>query len=309
MTSPYFTVIVPVYNASATIAETVRSVLAQSDRDFELLLIDDGSSDDSLAVIREMETLDGRIRVFSHANAGVASTRNRGIELARGAVVAFLDSDDLWYPTKLATHRAIHKANPAVGVSFAQIAFLEMDKAAHAPARTYSTVPSEPLTLAQVIGENPVCTTSNIVATRRTLAKIGGFRPGMAYAEDQEWLARAVDGGEIVQGIDLLLVDYRMSPTGLSSNLRRMYAGWRRLAITYRGQFDMPAAEALYCRYLSRRALRSGGKSTDALRFAMRGLSLNPPAFLADIRRGGFTLCGALVSPLLPRRLRTRIFA
>jgi len=309
MTTPFFTVVVPVYNAAATIAATVRSVLTQTERDFELLLIDDGSTDDSLAIMLRLGAEDDRIRVLSHRNQGVASTRNLGVDLARGALIAFLDSDDAWHPTKLERHRALHAVDPDIGISFARIAFLEAQKAVHAEVRTCSTVPAGDLTLTQVIGENPVCTASNIVVTRDCLAAVGLFTVGMDYAEDQEWLARAVDAGIRVRGIDELLVAYRLSPAGLSSNLHAMYDGWRRLTRPYRDRIDVPAAEALFCRYLSRRALRNGGTATAALRFACRGVSLDAGTFFADAKRGSLTLAAAIVSPVIPRTVRTRVFA
>ena len=309
MTTPAFSVIIPIYNARDTLEETVRSVLVQTDPDFELLLIDDGSRDDSLAVMITLACEDARIRIVAKDNQGVAMTRNLGIELARGALIAFLDADDLWHPEKLARHRELHNENPDVAGSYARIAFLEADAANLADGRTQSTVPSGDLGIEQVLGENPVCTTSNLVVTRDCIAQAGGFRAGMDHAEDQEWLARALSDGHRITGIDCLLVGYRTSDTGLSADLRRMYAGWRSLTSTYREKIDLAPAEAIFCRYLARRALRTAGPSGDALRFSAAGMRCSPAAFLADRRRGGMTLAGALLSPLLPTLVRTRLFA
>jgi glycosyltransferase involved in cell wall biosynthesis len=309
MTSPYFSVIIPMFNAIGSLAPTVASVLEQSDPDFELIIVDDGSADNSLAVALAMATMDDRIRVVSKSNAGPAKARNLGIELARGTLLAFLDADDIWHEDKLACHRAFHNAEPDAGVSYARIAFLEAGREAGTTARTESTVPSEPLTVTQLIGENPVCTTSNIVVTRSCIDAVGGFRASMGYAEDQEWLARVAAAGFGVFGINRLLVEYRLSPAGLSSNLRRMYRGWRRLAHQHRASIDLAAAEAIYCRYLARRALRNGSPAAEAFNFALRGLRCDAAAFLADRRRGGLTLAGALVGLLLPATTRARLFA
>ncbi|WP_353216645.1 glycosyltransferase family A protein [Sandarakinorhabdus sp.] len=309
MTSPHFSVIIPMFNAIGSLGPTVASVLEQSDPDFELIIVDDGSADNSVAIALAMAAIDDRIRVVSQANAGPAAARNLGVELARGGLLAFLDADDIWHQDKLACHRAFHNANADVGVSYARIAFLEAGRAPGTTARTESTVPPGPLTVTQLIGENPVCTTSNVVVTRACIDAVGGFRAGMGYAEDQEWLARVAAAGFGVCGIDRLLVEYRLSPTGLSSNLRRMYRGWRRLAHQHRASIDLAAAEAVYCRYLARRALRSGGPAADALNFALRGMRRNAPAFLADRRRGGLTLAGAFVGMLLPATMRARLFA
>lgn len=307
MSNPAFSVIVPVYNASATIAETIASICAQSCGDFELILVDDGSSDDSLLVMLREAGRDERIRLVSQHNAGVSAARNRGVELARGWLIAFCDADDLWHEDKLAAHLEMHDTDPALDASFAQIAFV--DPNASKRIQTLSSVPSGALTLPQIIGENPVCTTSNLVVTRAALERFGGFDPAMRHAEDQEWLARAIGQGAVIEGLDALLVAYRLSPSGLSVNLDAMYDGWRTLVSRHAAHLDVSEAEALFCRYLARRALRSGNAPAEARGFAMRGLAINHHAFLSDLRRAIPTLLGALTAPAIPVSLRQRLFA
>lgn len=94
-------VIMPVYNAEATMRRSIESVLAQTFDALELIPIDDGSRDGSAAIIQEYARTDPRVRPLSQANAGVAAARNAGIATARGSHVAFLDSDDWWAPRKL----------------------------------------------------------------------------------------------------------------------------------------------------------------------------------------------------------------
>ncbi|MBS64561.1 glycosyltransferase family A protein [Salinisphaera sp.] len=309
MNTPRFSVVIPIHNAEDSLISTVESVLEQSEPNFELLLLDDGSTDGSLAIMRALAAHDRRIHVRTQRNAGVSATRNLGVRLARGLFVAFLDADDVWHRDKLATHWQFHLDRPQVRCSYAKIAFLQNDEPGLRDARTHSTVPAGRLSLAQILGENPVCTSSNLVIDRECFERIGGFRTDMQYAEDQEWLARAVDAGLAVVGLDELLVGYRMSPTGLSSDLEAMYDGWKRLVADYRAQFEHAAAQALYCRYLARRALRSGASSRQALRFAMAGLCASPQTFCDDLRRGLLTLAGAMASPVMSSRLRTRLFA
>ncbi|KLI64355.1 glycosyltransferase family 2 protein [Aurantiacibacter marinus] len=306
---PTFSVIVPVYNAAETIEDTIASIRSQSLEDLELILVDDGSSDDSLLKMLRLAGSDPRVRLVAQPNGGVSAARNRGAAIAQGGLLAFCDSDDLWHAEKLAAHHAYHLANPALSGSYAQIAFVERHCSASHQKRTLSSVPDGDLTLAQIIGENPVCTTSNLVVTRAAFERIGGFAEGMNYAEDQEWLARAVTQGESISGIDELLVGYRLSPGGLSVNLEQMYAGWRELTGLYGADQDTAAAEAIYCRYLARRALRGGNPPADARRYALRGLSLNPSAFLSDMRRGGATLIAAFAAGAMPSSMRLRLFA
>lgn len=114
-----FTVVIPLYNKAAYIAQTLQSVLKQSFADFEVVVVDDGSSDDGVRIVRSMG--DARVRVETQANAGVAAARNRGIALARGEWVAFLDADDWWHPDYLMTQRAAIQAHPNADVVATQL--------------------------------------------------------------------------------------------------------------------------------------------------------------------------------------------
>src|SRR5688500_5602523 len=100
--SPFISVLMPAYNAERYVARTIRSVLAQTYGHFELIAIDDGSTDGTLAILREFEKLDSRIRVVSHANVGMGMALNRAWLLCRGEWVARIDADDLMMPDRLA---------------------------------------------------------------------------------------------------------------------------------------------------------------------------------------------------------------
>nr|WP_279512673.1 glycosyltransferase family 2 protein [Luteimonas aestuarii] len=111
-------VVMPVYNAESTMRRSIDSVLAQTHADWELLLVDDGSSDGSAGIIAGYAARDGRIRPVHQANGGVASARNAGIDIATGDYIAFLDSDDWWHPDKLALQVAAMRDQGAL-VSYA----------------------------------------------------------------------------------------------------------------------------------------------------------------------------------------------
>ena len=102
---PHFSVVIPAYNRAHTLGESISSVLRQSDQDFEIIIVDDGSKDDPHHVVETFR--DRRIRFYRQENAGAGPARNTGIDLAQGNFVAFLDSDDLWLPHHLATMRAL----------------------------------------------------------------------------------------------------------------------------------------------------------------------------------------------------------
>lgn len=99
MSAPLFSVVIPAYNAARTLEATVRSAANQTVRDLEIVIVDDGSRDDTLAVARAIA--EPRVRVLTQPNGGAAAARNTGIEAATGKYVALLDADDLWVPAKL----------------------------------------------------------------------------------------------------------------------------------------------------------------------------------------------------------------
>lgn len=102
MISPFFSIITPSYNSSEFIADTINSVLAQSTNDWEMIIVDDCSNDDSIGIINRYTKQDNRIKLIRHKkNCGVATARNAAIKEAKGRYIVFLDSDDLWHHEKL----------------------------------------------------------------------------------------------------------------------------------------------------------------------------------------------------------------
>jgi teichuronic acid biosynthesis glycosyltransferase TuaG len=119
MRDPLISVIMPAYNAAATVGHSIASVLTQSHFRLELIVVDDGSGDDTPLLLDSLAKVDGRLRVIRlGANAGVAAARNMGIEAARGSHIAFLDSDDWWHPRKLELQLA-HMEQTGARISYA----------------------------------------------------------------------------------------------------------------------------------------------------------------------------------------------
>ncbi len=98
MNKSLVSIIIPTYNRADVISETIDNVFSQTYKNFELIVVDDGSTDGTPAILRKYAN---RIRVITQKNAGPAAARNRGIEVSGGDIIAFQDSDDLWEPTKL----------------------------------------------------------------------------------------------------------------------------------------------------------------------------------------------------------------
>lgn len=306
---PTFSVVIPCYNCASTIDATLGSLKGQSLTNWEAICVDDGSSDHTPRILESYAAQDSRIRVIRQENAGPSRARNLGVDLARGDYVAFLDSDDIWSTSKLESTRAALNRHPEAEAVFGRIAFFSRNPAKPA---TFSSATDGAAELVDFVGENPVCTLSNLTVSRAAFLETGGFHETMRYCEDLEWLIRAMAGGMTIVATADLHVYYRTSENGLSADLMAMHAGWKR-AVESAGEMisrpDLFAAEATHLRYLARRALRTGAAPQVAFGLAVRGVRLAPKAFLGDRHRGPLTLLGCVLSPIVPRALRTRIFA
>ncbi|MCJ8280869.1 MAG: glycosyltransferase family 2 protein, partial [Rivularia sp. ALOHA_DT_140] len=120
---PKVSVIIPAYNAMGFLPETLESVLQQTFTDFEILIINDGSSDDIVEWASKIS--DSRVRLITQINQGVSAARNTGIRNSQGEYIAFLDADDLWEPTKLEKQVNCLKANPGVGLVYTWTTFID----------------------------------------------------------------------------------------------------------------------------------------------------------------------------------------
>jgi glycosyltransferase involved in cell wall biosynthesis len=302
MRNPAVSIIMPCYRAAATLRTAVISVQSQSFGDFELLIIDDGSPDETFSVANELAAADARIHVMHQRNAGPAAARNLGIGSARAPILAFLDADDRWAPELLARHLERLGADPGCGVSFARIRFFDptLSRAGRVSA------PVRDLTLSAVLGENPVCTTSNIVARRAVFGEAGDFNTGITHGEDQEWLARVLATTRWqVRGLPNILVDYRTSPGGLSADLDAMQRGWTAVMNCVRGYAPREVrrveseAAAIFYRYLARRALRIG-RPMLSLRPMLKAWGGSPVTLLThQPLRTAMTMLGVLAA-LIP---------
>jgi cellulose synthase/poly-beta-1,6-N-acetylglucosamine synthase-like glycosyltransferase len=258
--NPIVSVVIPAYNAAQFLPATITSVQQQSFSDWELLIINDGSTDDTVAVIRQYQEIDHRIHLINQINQGVSTTRNLGVANSKGKFIAFLDADDQWLPNKLEQHLKHFQSHPRLGVSFSQVEILTPTGE---PTGQVSSSRLTNLKPEHLLSENPTTTTSNWVVRKEVFAQVGGFCPDMSYSEDLELLLRVMCTGDWeIAGINQVLTRYRTSSAGLSSHLYRMEAGWNQLvenAKIYAPQLvedHFSLAQALHLRYLARRAFR-----------------------------------------------------
>lgn len=231
---PRVSIIMPAYNAAAYIAAAIHSVLNQTVRDFELIAIDDGSRDDTLAIVRNLAKEDKRIRCCpNERNMGTANTRNRGLELSRGRYVAFLDSDDLWRPEKL--EKQIQKME-ASGADLVYTSYAIMNETGE---RCRDFLVPGGIDLDGLLKENVIgCST---VMLRRDAADRFRFRCDFYHEDYVMWLQMLREGC-VMAGLSEVLVDYRFY---LGSRAGNKLASAHRRWIIYRKYLRLPLGKSL----------------------------------------------------------------
>lgn len=189
---PLFTVIIPLYNKEPHIKRAIDSVLAQTVQDFELVIVDDGSTDNGPEVVKSFRN--SKIIMIRQKNSGVSAARNRGIKEARANLIAFLDADDEWSPLFLETVLRLHEKYPEAGAyATAYNFYLPDEKIRIAKFKAIPPSPWEGLLpsyfLAEVLGEHPLCS-SSICILKQVFPTVGSFRAGAWWGEDDDMWGR-----------------------------------------------------------------------------------------------------------------------
>lgn len=209
-------IIVPAFKAQATIGATIDSVIAQTYSEWEMLIADDCSPDDTRAVIKEWAARDSRIRLIKlPTNSGPATARNAALSAAQGRWIAFLDSDDLWLPEKLARSLAFAQRQ---GAALIYTGFRRIDINGHRTGQ-YIPVPQQ-LTYRQLLG-NTIIATSTVLIDRR---QAGAVRMELVYYDDFVCWLSILKRGLTAHGLNEDLMRYRVMPKSVSRNKRRSAA-------------------------------------------------------------------------------------
>ncbi|WP_287129566.1 glycosyltransferase family A protein [Candidatus Cyanaurora vandensis] len=213
---PKVSVVIPAYKALAYLPETIASVLTQTFQDFEILVVDDGSPDQTGAWVQAQT--DPRIKLFTQVNQGPAAARNTALAQAQGEYVAFLDADDLWEPTKLAKQVQCLDQYPEVGL--VDVWVMLADGSGVAKGRVLASQ-SEGWVYPQLIERNSVGCGSSPMVRRSCLAEVGVFDPNLHGTEDWDlWIRIAAKYPFKV--IREPLIRYRQVAVSVSRNVKRM---------------------------------------------------------------------------------------
>ncbi|PKN53585.1 MAG: glycosyltransferase family 2 protein [Deltaproteobacteria bacterium HGW-Deltaproteobacteria-13] len=201
MNSNLVSVIIPVFNAEKYVAEAIGSVLSQTYKNMELICINDKSTDHSFSILESFENK--IILINNENNCGTAESRNKGIRIARGEFLAFIDNDDIWESHKLEVQMNEFRIHPALDVSFSYMqSFISPELSEKAPNLRYC--PSEPI---------PGYIPSTIVVKRTSLAKAGYFDSRWKNGESVDWMFKAKEAGLNFGVVDQVLVKRRIHET------------------------------------------------------------------------------------------------
>lgn len=278
---PLVSIIVPAFNVAKTLPATLNALLAQTFTDYEIIVVDDGSTDTTAALLEEYAGIPD-FKVISQRNRGLAGARNTGIAAARGLYIGFCDADDLWVPEKLGCHVAHLHSAPHVGISYSGSALIDDDGV---PLGMAQTPRLKNITPEHIFKRNPIGNGSAPVIRKAVFAAIAHrpafektrdwyFDETFRQSEDIEcWLRIALTTEWQFEGIEGDLTQYRVNAGGLSAATDLQLAAWERmvakLSLIAPEFFAKTAktARAYQLRYLARRAIsdKDTGRAVDLL--------------------------------------------
>ncbi len=216
---PKVTIVIPAYNAEKYIAQTIDSVLCQSYSDWELVVVDDGSKDSTLVIVKSLAEKDWRIKVVSSKNGGVSLARNLGIERSSGEFLAFLDADDIWLSDNLTKKVEMLMKEPTLGLvhSSAEIINAKSILTGGILEGIEGYILDELLAWKRTCIPGP----SSILIRKELIEKVGGFDPELSTAADQDFFIRVAASYKIGR-VSEVTWQYRIHENNMHANILLM---------------------------------------------------------------------------------------
>jgi len=205
MNPPLISCIVPVFNGERYLKEALDSIRAQTYRPLEILVVDDGSTDGTAAVVA---TYDDQVRYLRQENAGPAAARNLGLSAIRGEIVAFLDADDLWHQEKLSRQIARFEARPGLDMCLTQAQNFWIPELREFGAR-HRDHPG----FREILEVHSLCT---LLVWRSLFDTVGDFNPEFSAGEDTDWFLRTFEHGAVMESLPDVLMYRRWHRGNLS---------------------------------------------------------------------------------------------
>ncbi|MEO5917121.1 MAG: glycosyltransferase [Luteolibacter sp.] len=209
MSEPLISVIMPVWNGEAHLREAIESILQQTERNFEFLIIDDGSTDGTVSIIESYQ--DPRIRLIRQEHEGIVVALNRGVAEAGADLIARMDADDIAYPERLKRQVDIMRKEPGVVLCHTQIRIIGEERYVTPAGRL---VRSEGLTLLRLCYQSPIVHPT-VMFRKDAFLTAGGYLAEERHAEDYGLWGRLVHQGPVV-GLPVPLLDFRVHQASIS---------------------------------------------------------------------------------------------
>jgi glycosyltransferase involved in cell wall biosynthesis len=216
---PKVSVVIPTYNRAQYLPQAIQSVLAQTFTDYEIVVVDDGSTDNTREVIKPFF---GRIKYLTQENQGISRTRNRAILESKGRYIAFLDSDDYWTPEKLAEQVKVLDLNPKVGIVYVRMPIIN-DKGEQIGLKPAGVSGRNFQELLELWGDLP---TSSVMVRRECFDKAGLFDPSLPPQEDIDMWIRISQFYDLYEIENKVLAYYRRHEDQITVNKIRSYQGF-----------------------------------------------------------------------------------
>jgi glycosyltransferase involved in cell wall biosynthesis len=300
---PRVSVILTAFNFSRFVGEAMESVLQQSFEDFELIAVDDGSTDGTAEILDGFR--DPRVSVVHQANGGSAESMNTGFRLARGTYIALLDGDDRWRPDKLAEHVACMDAHPGADVTFCSSDWID---GVGNNMGLHSRRCRGAFSFSQLIEDYAVGSTSAVVIRRSALDRAGHCNPRWRFAKDVDLVLRiAMLRADNIQAIPQALTEYRRHGSQMSRNWEELYDELEALNLQFTAIAPAATRPALrrsrvnlsrYCAFLAYEA----GDARESARLLARGFRGASGTFLSDARNWKMAV-GIAAALILPSAL------
>lgn len=233
MPAPKVSVIIPAYNQALYLDASIQSVRAQTFHDYEIVIVNDGSTDDTASIAQQYG--DG-VRYLYQENRGLAGARNTGICEARGELVALLDADDLWLPNYLEKMAALADQYPQGAVFYC--AARCMDQEGRDLSQSVGYFPIEPADLYRKTLRSNFIIPSTVTMRRSVILQAGYFDQSLRSCEDWDMWLRLLPGGHAFYGIPDMLVRYRIHNSSLSADVSKMQSSTRAVIEKHFGKDD-----------------------------------------------------------------------